>query len=180
MAQIAKIDTELKKFKAKLIRISNKRLSNKDYPRELTIVSEGDSWFDYPFRKDIIDYLRKNGYAVANLAKAGDTLENMVYGKKNKNNPKSLKQTIAAVKLHKPKFVLFSAGGNDIVGNEIKAYLNHKGARPENVINDKIFKEKLKWIQAAIETFIISIHKANKNAHVLMDGYAYARVNGKK
>ena len=66
---------ELKAFKTQQLKKSNQRLKKDSYPKELLIVAEGDSWFDYPLKKDIIDYLRKKGFGIANFAKAGDTLE---------------------------------------------------------------------------------------------------------
>lgn len=49
------------------------------------IVAEGDSWFDYFPGTDLIDCLRKHHgyYLEKNYAKAGDTLENMIYGTGN-------------------------------------------------------------------------------------------------
>jgi len=176
-----------KEFKNRQREISEKRLKSKKYPKELTIVAEGDSWFDYPFKKDILDYLIKKGYAIKKFSQAGDTLENMIYGSKyNMNGNKvihlgqlSLQETLTAVRKHKPKFVLFSGGGNDIVGSEILNYLNHKYSRPNSLVNKKIFKVKLERMQAAIEFFIKSIKRTNPESHIIMDGYDYAKVNGK-
>src|SRR6218665_3496247 len=73
------------------------------------IVAEGDSWFDYPLVRDIIDHLRRMGYGVEKHSKHGDTLENMVYGTiidgpdtRPKNpGPVSLLSTLQAIKLYK-------------------------------------------------------------------------------
>ena len=41
------------------------------------VISEGDSWFQYPvFLKDVIDHLYEN-YAILSLGAAGDLLKNM-------------------------------------------------------------------------------------------------------
>jgi hypothetical protein len=46
--------------------------------RRLRIVSEGDSWFQYPFLlKDVIDWLSEH-YAINSLDAAGDLLSDMV------------------------------------------------------------------------------------------------------
>lgn len=177
----------LKQFKAKQASNSNKRIKSKSYPRELTIVAEGDSWFDYPLKKDIIDYLSQKGFAIKKFSKAGDTLENMIFGTAYKKKghivqhlgPVSLQNTLQAIKELKPKFVLFSGGGNDIVGSEILNYLNHKHSKPTSLINKTIFKAKLERIKIALEFFIQSVHKTNKSSQILMDGYDYAKVNGK-
>lgn len=179
---------QLQKFKREQQKISNKRLRS-DYPKELTIVAEGDSWFDYPLRKDIIDYLIKKGYAVDRYAKAGDTLENMIYGtewKRTKDRDRaqhlgslSFQRTILSIKKHKPKIVLFSGGGNDIVGSEILGYLNHRLSNPESLINKVIFEARLLEMKKALEFFIKSVHNVCEHSQILMDGYDYAKVNGK-
>jgi hypothetical protein len=49
--------------------------------RRSRIIAEGDSWFDYLPGSDLIDCLRNLfDYDIEKFAKAGDTLENMIYG----------------------------------------------------------------------------------------------------
>ena len=177
---------QLKQFKQEQVRLSKKRLKT-SYPRELTIVAEGDSWFAYPLRKDIIDYLIRKGYAIDKYAKAGDTLENMVYGTEIKRRGNkvwnegaiSLQKTLNSIRKHKPKIVLFSAGGNDIVGSEILGYLNHNVSNPDDLLNKDIFQARLKEMKTAIEFFIKSVRTTHVDCNILMDGYDYAKVNGK-
>ena len=70
------------------------------------IVSEGDSWFQYPIiLEDVIDVLSER-YAIRSLDAAGDTLENMVA---ENEYAEALADTGA------PLFLL-SAGGNDALG----------------------------------------------------------------
>jgi len=94
------------------------------------IVAEGDSWFDYAPGIDILDHLTKLGHAIAKVAEGGDSLENMVFGSKydrrfaRRTNP--LNETIRLMKDEGAKVLLFSGGGNDIAGDELEAYLNHK------------------------------------------------------
>ena len=153
----------------------------------MTIVAKGDSWFDYPFKKDVLDYLINMGYAIDKFAKAGDTLENMVYGteyKKKGNDatnpgPVSLHETLNSIRKNKPKIVLFSAGGNDIVGSEILGYLNHRNSKPKELLNKTIFKARLKEMEKAIEFFIQAVRNTSKGCNILMDGYDYPKINGK-
>ncbi len=97
---------------------------------KVRIVAEGDSWFDYLPGIDILDHLSDMGHAVIKVAKAGDTLENMVYGTLYDRNfarrPNPLEQTLALLRSEKARFLLFSGGGNDVSGEELEAYLNHK------------------------------------------------------
>ena len=71
------------------------------------IVSEGDSWFQYPIiLDDVIDQLIAKGYAIRSLDAGGDTLDNMI---RSGEYLDGLRQTGASV-------FLFSAGGNDVLG----------------------------------------------------------------
>jgi hypothetical protein len=96
-----------------------------------TLVAEGDSWFDYLPGLDILDQLRlRHGYQIVKLSAAGDTLENIAYGTEigrdfSRSTPQInvLVETVARVR---PQVVVLSAGGNDIAGDELNAFLNHK------------------------------------------------------
>jgi len=172
--------------KFELHQLSERRLVS-NYPRDLTIVAEGDSWFDYPLKKDVIDHLVDKGYAVKNYAKAGDTVENMIYGTAYRTNgsqithrgPVSLQRTLTAIRSLKPQFFLFSGGGNDIVGAELVQYLNHKNALVPELINEAIFQEKLAAMRAALTFLIESVSRTASNCQIIMDGYDYAKVTGK-
>ena len=70
------------------------------------IVSEGDSWFQYPLRlQDVIDHLSVD-YAIRSLDAAGDTLQNMF---EEGEYIDAIQETGASV-------FLFSGGGNDVLG----------------------------------------------------------------
>lgn len=78
---------------------------NDSHYRGPIIVSEGDSWFQYPFiLTDVIDHLMKK-YAIFSLDAAGDTLSNMF---KEAEYVEALTTTDASI-------LLFSGGGNDVV-----------------------------------------------------------------
>lgn len=71
------------------------------------IVSEGDSWFQYPIKlKDVIDQLSEH-YAIFSLGAGGDELWEMI----------KQDEILAAVQAEKPDVLMLSAGGNDLVGN---------------------------------------------------------------
>src|SRR5438552_7798170 len=49
--------------------------------RTFKLLAQGDSWFDYPPGTDIIDCLHTNhGHTIVNIAVAGSTLNDEVYG----------------------------------------------------------------------------------------------------
>lgn len=172
------------KKKINLRSISLRKIKNKKTPKEIKIVAEGDSWFDYPFVNDVIDHLCKMGYAIHKESKLGDTLENMVYGTgfkkkgyKNKGEV-NLKATKAAIRKYRPQFVLFSACGNDIVGEEMAFYLNHKRSGLP-AIRTVVFDYMVKtYMKTTIGKFCKAVWGIDKNIHILMDGYDYAVPNG--
>lgn len=75
------------------------------------LVSEGDSWFQFPFfLKETVDQLNKD-FMVWSVGAAGDTAENMVH--RNPEYMRALKKQRKSV-----KGFLFSAAGNDIIGED--------------------------------------------------------------
>ncbi len=79
------------------------------------LVSEGDSWFQYPIiLDDTIDQLYEKGFAVRSLDAAGDTLENML----------KEREYIEAIREDHASIFLLSAGGNDALGGgNLRAHL---------------------------------------------------------
>ena len=79
------------------------------------IVSEGDSWFQYPFQlEDTIDHLMRE-HAILSLGAAGDTLSNMV---KQQEYLRGLGESRGTI-------LLVSAGGNDLLGGgDIEGHLD--------------------------------------------------------
>lgn len=96
----------------------------------LKIVSEGDSWFQYPIiLDDVIDQLFDR-YAIYSLGAAGDLLEYML-------KEDELTQAIAT---EQPDVFLISGGGNDLVGNGRLATMVHAFEQtrlPQDYPNDK-------------------------------------------
>ncbi len=72
------------------------------------ILSEGDSWFQFPIDvKDIIDWLvKKHNYAIYSIAYGGDWITNIIYEG----------TYIEELSVHTPDVFLMSGGGNDMVG----------------------------------------------------------------
>lgn len=103
---------------------------------ERLVVAHGDSWFDYPIGTDIVDCLRKfHRYRVVNHARAGDTLENLVYGTRfdpragYRALPSRFEDVLGDLRRHRARVLLFSGGGNDVAGEEFAQFLEHAGAR---------------------------------------------------
>ena len=151
---------------------------------EKRIVAEGDSWFDYPPGLSILDHLKdKYEYKIKNISHYGDTLENMVFGTEIRSNftriPPQFLETLAAIQRHSPKVVLISGGGNDIAGDQIDSFLNHKDSglpllREDytRYVIDTAFKK-------AFEFFMAKVWAINPGIHIISHGYGHAIPDGR-
>lgn len=145
------------------------------------LVSEGDSWFDYPMHLNLIDHLDDRGeYAILRFEKAGDTVANMV-------KPGNLDALQRAVRRERPVAFLFSGGGNDMfidIRKEPKLRwiyeaLNdyQEGFGAEECINKPIWDVKRLEIERGIVAVIDAIGPL---APVITHGYDYLIPTGKK
>jgi lysophospholipase L1-like esterase len=78
------------------------------------IVSEGDSWFQFPFLlKDVIDWISESDdYAAWSLDAAGDTLKNMT-------SDLNIDKIVNAIIDTTPDVFLISGGGNDMFADGV-------------------------------------------------------------
>jgi lysophospholipase L1-like esterase len=108
-----------------------------------TLLAQGDSWFNYWIGKDILYWLHKDfGREIDNIAVAGSTLNDVVYGLVPKdlldfrqtNAPSRLEELVYRIKKDKPHALLLSVGGNDVAGAEFFSFLNNSksGLPPTN------------------------------------------------
>lgn len=146
------------------------------------LVAEGDSWFDYP-GSDILNFLKQFGYNVESVARAGDRVEMMAFGRGQ------LDKFIAAVEKvigagQTPKAILLSGGGNDIAGSEFGFLINHAGS-PKQGFNKSIVTGVIdERIRDAYESIIRKVTDVcqkmlNKKIRILMHGYGFPIPNGK-
>jgi hypothetical protein len=72
------------------------------------LLTEGDSWFDYPPHPNVVDWLEAEGqWAIKRLEKSGDTVENMA-------TSTNLSVLTRITTKEKPVCILLSGGGNDL------------------------------------------------------------------
>jgi hypothetical protein len=168
------------------------------FPNALTGIAEGDSWFDYApswledaTKGDLINQLNLSKQLnLLRVARAGDTLENMVYGTKYDKDYRPEKsqfeKTLELISKHQPQFFLFSGGGNDIAGAELESFLNHADSGLELLrkshldyilgkIFPKIFEDLIKKTTKAAPDIQIFFHGYG---HAIPDGRAVTRVAG--
>jgi hypothetical protein len=110
------------------------------------IVSEGDSWFLFPVElQDVTDHLFKR-YTVLSLAAAGATLEEMEIEQDYLTGLQEQRRRVKAF--------VFSAGGNDIIGEDsdgqpviTKIVRPFKtGLQPKDYIDHDVFRAQIKTI----------------------------------
>jgi lysophospholipase L1-like esterase len=147
----------------------------KRYPDRPRMVSEGDSWFQYPDPRmlDIIDHLLDE-YPVYSLDAAGDQLQS--YAKEA--------EYLRAVEEVEPQFLILSGGGNDIMGSQFKDFLHKNipskgdGKNPERFLNDA-FSKKIKSLGDTYREIFKRVGKQAPDVHILIHGYDYLE-SGKK
>lgn len=150
------------------------------------LVAEGDSWFDYSIAGvDIIDNLRRFfKYKIYNVAKAGDTLDNMAWGTEYKKNRwererPPLDETLRAVERYRPPVVLLSGGGNDVAGDEFSSYLNHKGSGEPPIRTDYVDYMIKDYFRSAFEYIFDNVWAIDDSIHFIIHGYGHPPPDGR-
>lgn len=88
------------------------------------LIAEGDSWFDYPFHDVLNDLEDLYGFDVESVAHKGDTVEDMAYSEGQLDDFARRVEKVLRTGV-KPRAILLSGGGNDVVGDEFAILLNH-------------------------------------------------------
>ncbi len=153
-------------------------------PNRDNLVAEGDSWFDYLPGTDLIDCLRNHhGYNITNYAKAGDTLENMIYGTgingSFQRTTPSIDKVLRKIGQIKPKVFLFSGGGNDIAGDEFSSYLNHNNSGLPVLRKDYINNIINVVFKKYFEDLIAKVASMSSETHIIAHGYGHTLPTGK-
>lgn len=128
------------------------------------LVSEGDSWFDYPPHPNIIDYIDDEElFAIKRFEQSGDTLHNML---------DKIDKVVAAIESEKPLCLLFSGGGNDVIEQGFIGKLFRQfdpNATPRAHL-EPVWAENL----AKVETdFVLLIHRVGALVPIVLHGYDY-------
>lgn len=159
-------------FNARSRRARYKRFEKrlKRNPGSEVIISEGDSWFQYPvFLKDVIDHLSEvDDWAIRSFGYGGDWLSNIL----------EEAEYINAIRYYNPKVFLVSGGGNDIVGERLTTLLKpynkqEPGRKPGDYLGDDFHQviSDLKFLYHRLFTKLTSEFKA---LNIICHGYDYA------
>jgi hypothetical protein len=121
----------------------------------LNIFAEGDSWFDYPLSRDIIDWIMAGGAPqpqILNLAHYGDATTQMLGVAKRQRIIDNLRdQANGAFDA-----LLFSGGGNDIAGDQFCLWTVQfvTGMNPDAGVDNERLADILGVIRAAYADLI--------------------------
>ena len=148
-----------------------------------TLMAEGDSWFDYPW-KDVLSCLEdEHGYDVESVAHKGDHVEHMAYdGGQLVQFLRRLERLL--LRQNKiPKAVLLSGGGNDFAGREFGMILNHK-LSPLSGLNSQVVDGVIERIFTAFGTILSEVttlcnRTIGRNVPILIHGYDYPVPDGR-
>ena len=147
------------------------------------LILEGDSWFDYPFFKDIAESLKKDySYQVKSAARHGHTAEAMAYIPKQLEEVHDLFKELADER-KKARAILLSCGGNDFVG-VFDAVLNHKhpDVPPLNasVLAGQLREEIPRTIVHLVSSIVtFSDEYFKERRPILIHGYAHPVPDGR-
>ena len=156
------------------------------------LVADGDSWFDYPLRPDIVSELEKKQWAVFSAAHYGDTLESIMY---NNSQLSAFYRTLADAlflgtiidydELYVancnynntisrdsiPKAIILSAGGNDVIVDKLAFLLEHahSSAIGNNRMNQQIKNGLLYRLERILVEYISAIRHVCRDVSVAYD-----------
>ena len=158
--------------------------------RKYELLADGDSWFDYPLGKDVLDYLNNFfKHPITKLAKAGSTLNELVYGPVElfTSDPSQGKTRLTMVveKLRKQQFdaFLFSGGGNDIAGPEFFSFINHAASELPNpnrsVLDGVVNGTFRKAYEDMVEVLLAEAQNLSIRLPIFVHGYDYPWPDGR-
>ncbi len=157
------------------------------FQNRLTIVSEGDSWFAYPKKyfiigkkSNLISYISKATQEKANflsLESNGDEAVDMISGKQKHKLIDILRWHTRKKNRLPVDLLLFSGGGNDIVGeNDFERFLNPKDETynsAKEYIKMKRLKRKAKQIALAYQELLDIRDEYSPNTLIITHTYDY-------
>ncbi|MFT5163678.1 MAG: hypothetical protein ACI9FJ_002275 [Alteromonadaceae bacterium] len=139
-----------------------------DFPEAPSIISEGDSWFAYPFGRDLNDWIVRSGnFNIRRLEKAGDELiDDMMDGRQKKLLTRAFKR-------HQFELLLYSGGGNDIVAENLENYIcdDESGYGPHNRIDEAAITARMAELSAHYVELIELVAKYQNNCPIIAHGY---------
>jgi hypothetical protein len=150
----------------------------------MTVVAEGDSWFDYSPGLDILDQLKLlYRYNIVKLAHAGDTIENIAFGTqfdRSFGRPEpQINVLVGEVDRLRPKVVLLSGGGNDVAGDQFAGFLNHSDSGLPHLRKSYVKDVIHGVVRRAYKRIADEIWRIDPTIAIVTHGYGYAIPDGR-
>lgn len=149
--------------------------SQKDHPSWPVVISEGDSWFSY---SDVIGQLDdpkgtgvekdQRAWSLLRLEKAGDEVMTILSGAQRAK----LRDYFGRWPL---SALLFSGGGNDIIGPDLPPLLRPftAGATAADLVQFSRFERRLRQIQDCYRELLDLLSDAGQSCKVFVNSYDY-------
>ncbi|HKI85741.1 MAG TPA: hypothetical protein VKA53_03250, partial [Thermoanaerobaculia bacterium] len=150
--------------------------SQREHPQWPRVISEGDSWFSYA---DVIGQLDdpqdmgnpqfQRDWSLLRLEHAGDEVMTILSGAQRS-------QLRGYFKRWELDALLFSGGGNDIIGPDLWPLLRpyQSGMAAQDLVAFSRFERRLRQIQDCYRELLDMLSDAGQGAKVLVNSYDYA------
>lgn len=150
--------------------------SIRHHPEWPVIFSEGDSWFSFPIHFNTIDHLDQMAgrkISLLRLEKNGDRALRMVSGKQKAKLARYMER-------YKPAALLFSGGGNDVVGQDLRPLLRERqdGMTWRECIHDPNVAMRMQKLRNAYLELVSIRDDAHPKCRIYYHGYDYAIPSG--
>jgi hypothetical protein len=152
--------------------------SVKQFPKRLVMITEGDSWFSYPLNANIADHIEMmNDFSFLRLEHNGDDARDIFAA-----GSEQLKKLKHYLKTYAVDALLLSAGGNDIVSDELGNFLNKKtnGNAWQSAINLGTLTTVLDDIVAGYARLLDARDTLRPKCMVFAHSYCYFQPTGRK
>lgn len=164
--------------------MNKEQLHKKSSRGSVLLAAEGDSWFEFPLRSQIVRELRQLGYAVREVADHSHTLEFMATSPYQKAEFTGMVKKMKSLKI-KPKAVLLSGGGNDFI-DFLPSLLNRYGpsepilnaSEVDDFAENHLRRNYVKWLNYVTKV-CDNTFKDEGRIPILIHGYAYAVPDGR-
>lgn len=169
---------------ARVDEIKQQRRKRAGGPTPLIIVADGDSWFDYPLplvgHTDVADSLKSQATltpAMMKLAHYGDATTTLMGVTKRRRLIDYIGDPA-----HGPiDVIMFSGGGNDLVGDQFRFWLENAAdvnGDPTRGVNGELLGDILGVINSAYLELIRIRNRYSRNATILLHAYDFAIPTG--
>lgn len=152
--------------------------SVKQFPQRLVLLTEGDSWFSYPLNANIADHIEMmNDFSILRLEHNGDEAREILAA-----GSEQLKKLKYYLKNYPVEALLISAGGNDLIAEELAKVLQKRvnGGAWQTSLKAAALSAVLDDIVAGYARLLDARDNLRPNCVVITHSYCYFQPTGRK